>query len=301
MSGSPTSGSPTSGPGGTAPASGASAAPVALVTGASRGIGRCAALALADSGFDLVVTARRLEGTPHDDPALAELSTLASTADEIARRGRRVLPVTMDLLDRGSVESLAAAAVSFGGRLDVVVNNAIYQGRGPMERILDLDVADAETVMRADYLHQLLLIQRLVPAMLDAGGGTVVNLSSGSAHLDPPAPAGLGGWGVAYAAAKAAFTRIVPVLHAEFAASGLRTFNVDPGFVANERMVATGGDEQFTAAGFRGAPPEVPGAVIAWLCTSPDADAAAGTMVFAQRVCKDRNLVPGWPPPRASR
>lgn len=276
-------------------------AAVAVVTGASRGIGRCAALALADAGYDLVVTARRVEGPPPGaDEAALGLSTLDSTVAAARAAGRRVLPVAMDLLDPASVDGLADAALAFAGRVDVLVNNAIYQGRGPMERILDLELADAETVMRADYLHQLRLIQRLLPA-LRAARGTVVNMSSGSAHLDPPAPAGMGGWGVAYAAAKAAFTRIVPVLHAEFAAEGLRAYNVDPGFIANERMVATGGDTQFTAAGFRGAPPEVPGAVIAWLCTDPAAAGVAGTMVFAQRVCKDLGLVPGWPPPRRER
>jgi len=55
----------------------------------------------------------------------------------------------------------------------------------------------------------------------------------------------------------------------------------------------------FTAAGFRGAPPEVPAAAIAWLVTEPDATRLhAGTLVFAQKVAKDLGLVPGWPPPK---
>jgi NAD(P)-dependent dehydrogenase (short-subunit alcohol dehydrogenase family) len=122
-------------------------------------------------------------------------------------------------------------------------------------------------------------------------------MSSGTAHLDPPAPVGKGGWGVAYAAAKAAVTRIVPVLHAEHAGDGIRAFNVDPGFVVNERMRATAGAEQFTDAGFRGVPPEVPGAVVAWLATHPAADRYAGTLVHAQKLCRELGLVPGWPAP----
>jgi NAD(P)-dependent dehydrogenase (short-subunit alcohol dehydrogenase family) len=198
------------------------------------------------------------------------------------------------------VEEVAATATAQWGRLDVLVNNAIYQGPGPMERLGDLSIDDAETTIRADYLHQLLLIQRVLPTMISAGGGAIVNLSSGTAYLDPPAPTGRGGWGVAYAAAKAALTRIVPILHVEHADDGIRAFNVDPGFVVNERMRATAASGQFTDAGFRGVPPEVPGAAIAWLATDPGAEAFAGTLVQAQKLCRDLGLVPGWPPATTS-
>jgi NAD(P)-dependent dehydrogenase (short-subunit alcohol dehydrogenase family) len=273
--------------------------PVALVTGASRGIGRCAAIALARAGCDVVISAR----TVHEGDGRAEADSgpvplpgsLDTTAQEITATGARAHAVAMDLLDRSSIEDVATAATGIWGRLDVLVNNAIYQGRGPMERVDQLTIDDADTTMRADFLHQLLLIQRVLPTMLDSGGGTIVNMSSGTAYLDPPAAAGKGGWGVAYAAAKAALTRIVPILHVEHGDHGIRAFNVDPGFVVNERMRATAGAGQFTDAGFRGVPPEVPGAVVAWLATEPAADAYAGTLVRAQKVCRDRQLVPGWP------
>jgi NAD(P)-dependent dehydrogenase (short-subunit alcohol dehydrogenase family) len=275
--------------------------PVAFVTGASRGIGRCAAIALARAGCDVVISARSV----HEGDGRAEVATgsvtlpgsLDTTADEITATGGRAHAVAMDLLDRASVEQAAAAATGIWGRLDILVNNAIYQGTGPMERLRDLSIDDAETTIRADYLHPLLLLQRVLPAMLAGGGGSVITMSSGTAHLDPPAPAGKGGWGVAYAAAKAAVTRIVPVLHVEHAGDGIRAFNVDPGFVVTERMRATAGAGQFTDAGFRGVPPEVPGAVVAWLATDPAADRYAGTLVHAQKLCRELGLVPGWPAP----
>jgi len=273
--------------------------PVALVTGASRGIGRCAAIALAGAGCDLVIAARtRREG---DGRAVTETGTVAlpgsleSTASDIVAAGARAEALTLDLCRRDSVEEVAAAAVSVWGRLDVLVNNAIYQGPGTMHLIAALSLEEAETTMRADYLHQLLLIQRVLPTMLEAGGGTVVNMSSGTATLDPPAPAGRGGWGLAYAAAKAALARIVPLLHVEHGGDGIRAFNVDPGFVVNERMRATAATGQFTEAGFRGVPPEVPGAVVAWLATAAEAAALAGTTVAAQKLCRERGLLPGWP------
>jgi NAD(P)-dependent dehydrogenase (short-subunit alcohol dehydrogenase family) len=274
--------------------------PVALVTGASRGIGRSAAIALAKAGHDVVISARTVhEGEGRADTASGSVTlpgSLDSTAAEITATGARAHAVAMDLLDRSSVEDAAAAATGVWGRLDVLVNNAIYQGSGPMDRLLALSLADAETTMQADYLHQLLLIQRVLPTMMAGGGGCIVNMSSGTAYLDPPAPVGHGGWGVAYAAAKAALTRIVPILHVEHSGDGIRAFNVDPGFVVTERMRATSGAGQFTDAGFRGVPPDVPGAVIAWLATDPAADRYAGTLVHAQKVCRQLGLVPGWPP-----
>jgi NAD(P)-dependent dehydrogenase (short-subunit alcohol dehydrogenase family) len=277
--------------------------PVALVTGASRGIGRCAALALARAGCDVVITARTVhEGDGRTDDASGPVSlpgSLDTTAAEVTATGASVHAVAMDLLDRVSVENMAAAATAKWGRLDVLVNNAIYQGPGPMQRIDELTIDEAEKTIRADYLHQLLLIQRVLPVMLSGGGGSIINMSSGTAYLDPPGPTGQGGWGVAYAAAKAAVTRLAPILHAEYGGLGVRAFNVDPGFVVNERMRATSGAGQFTDAGFRGVPAEVPGAVIAWLATDDGADQYMGTLVHAQKVCRDRGLVDGWPPPKA--
>jgi NAD(P)-dependent dehydrogenase (short-subunit alcohol dehydrogenase family) len=276
--------------------------PVAFVTGASRGIGRCAALALARAGCDVVISARTVhEGEGRADSASGSVvlpGSLDTTAAEITATGARARALSMDLLDRASVEAAAAAATATWGRLDVLVNNAIYQGPGPMQLIGQLSIDDAGTTITADYLHQLLLIQRVLPVMLAGGGGSIVNMSSGTAYLDPPGPTGQGGWGVAYAAAKAAMTRIVPILHVEHGADGIRAFNVDPGFVVNERMRATAGAGQFTDAGFRGVPPEVPGAVVAWLATDAAADIYAGTVVQAQKVARDRGLVPGWPAAR---
>jgi len=273
--------------------------PVALVTGASRGIGRCAAIALARAGCDLVISARTVhEGEGRTDAASGAMAlpgSLDTTATEITATGARAHVVPMDLCDRASVESAAAEAIGVWGRFDILVNNAIYQGPGPMHSLTELSIDDAETTIRADYLHQLLLIQRVLPAMLGRGGGCIVNMSSGTAYLDPPGPTGKGGWGVAYAAAKAAVTRIVPILHVEHGGDGIRAFNLDPGFVVNERMRATSGAGQFTDAGFRGVPPEVPGAVVAWLATDAGADPYAGTVVQAQKLCRDLGLVPGWP------
>jgi NAD(P)-dependent dehydrogenase (short-subunit alcohol dehydrogenase family) len=277
---------------------------VALVTGASRGIGRCAALALARRGFDVVITARTVhegEGRAHASSALAPdrplpiAGSLDTTAAEIDALGRRCLAVPMDLMDRASVEHAAAAALAAWGRVDVLVNNAIYQGPGTMDRILDLPLELAERCVVGDYLHPLLLTQLLLPQMLERGQGRLVNMLSEAAFTTPPAPAGAGGWGVAYAAAKAAFHRVTDMCHVEFASQGIWAFSIAPGLTLTESMRASGTDEVLVAAGHVPAPPAVAGAVAAWLGDDPDAGRYAGQMVSSRKLCRELGLVEGWP------
>jgi NAD(P)-dependent dehydrogenase (short-subunit alcohol dehydrogenase family) len=275
-------------------------APIAFVTGASRGIGRATALALADAGYDVAIAARTVHegdgrmtpGSVHDSQEVTVVAgSLESTAAAIEATGRRALPVAMDLLDRPSIDAAVATVLDEWGRIDAVVNNAIYQGPGRMDRVLELDLDDATKLVVGNYVHQLHLIQLVVPGMLERGGGRIVNLSSATATMDPPAPAGAGGWGLGYGASKAAFLRVAGQLHVEFAEQGLFAFNVDPGFTTNDKP----SDATFSAR-FRGAPPEVAAAAIAWLCSSPGAVEHAGTLVFSQSLCKRMQLLEGWPP-----
>ena len=281
---------------------------VALVTGASRGIGRCAAVALARRGLDLVITARTVhegEGRSHPSSVLSAAEpmpiagSLESTAAEAEALGRRCLSVPMDLMDRASVVHVAEEALARMGRVDVLVNNAIYQGPGTMDRILDLPLDLAERCLVGDYLHPLLLTQLLLPQMLERGEGRLVNMLSEAAFTTPPAPAGAGGWGVAYAAAKAAFHRVTDMCHVEFFSSGVWAFSIAPGLTLTESMRASGMDRVLVGAGRCPAPPEVAGEVAAWLGTDPDAVRYAGQMVSSRTLCMELGLVEGWPPPRA--
>jgi NAD(P)-dependent dehydrogenase (short-subunit alcohol dehydrogenase family) len=285
----------------------AETARVALVTGASRGIGRCAAVALARRGFDVVITARTVhegEGRAHASSTLARsepvpiAGSLDTTATEVEALGRRCLPLRMDLMERSAVERVAEEALGAWGRVDVLVNNAIYQGPGTMDRILDLPLELAERCLVGDYLHPLLLIQLLLPQMLERGAGRLVNMLSEAAFTTPPAPAGAGGWGVAYAAAKAAFHRVTDMCHVEFAEQGILAFSVAPGLTLTESMRASGTDEVLVRAGHVPAPPEVAGEVVGWLGDDQAAAAHAGQIVSSRSLCRQLGLVDGWPPPR---
>jgi NAD(P)-dependent dehydrogenase (short-subunit alcohol dehydrogenase family) len=278
---------------------------VAVVTGASRGIGKCAALALARRGFDVVITARTVrEGEGRAQPSssmsasgpVAIAGSLETTASEIEALGGRCLTVPMDLMDRGSIHQVAAEVLGQWGRVDVLVNNAIYQGPGTMDRILDLPIELAERCLVGDYLHPLLLIQLLLPQMLERGEGRLVNMLSEVAFTTPPAPAGAGGWGVAYAAAKAAFHRVTDMCHVEFFDAGVWSFSIAPGLTLTESMRASGTDKILLDAGHPPAPPDIAGEVAGWLGDDAGAQRYSGQMVSSRSLCKELGLVGGWPP-----
>ena len=258
---------------------------VALVTGASRGIGRQTALALARDGWDVAFTARtRTEGAG-TVPArggtmgIRVEGSLATTASLVEQVGGRALPVGMDLLDLVSVRAAATTVLDAWGRVDLLVNNAIGHFGHP--RLLDADLDDVLATMTTNYLHQLALIQAVLPAMVSQGGGTIVNMASGSAYSDPPAGPDEGGWSISYSASKAALGRVAGGINAEHCKDGVRAFNVDPGFVVTESMRARGGAEEIEAAGFPTAPMDAAGKVIAWLASSPDADAWLGKVIWS--------------------
>jgi NAD(P)-dependent dehydrogenase (short-subunit alcohol dehydrogenase family) len=276
--------------------------PVAIVTGASRGIGRAGALALAEAGFDVVVSARTVkEGDGRSAvnsvrearDTVVVPGSLERTATEIEERGRRALIVAMNLLDRESVLALPATVIDEWGRIDVLFNNAIYQGVGTGDRVADLTAEGMLNTFTGNFVHQVLLIQAVLPHLLARGGGTIVNMVSGSARLDPPAPAGEGGWGIAYSGSKAASGRVAGGLNTEFLSSGVKSFNVDPGNVITEARRVKTPDDAYAAA-FGSEPAEATGKVVAWLASDPGADRFLGKWIFAPKLCSDLGLLPGW-------
>ena len=281
---------------------------VAFVTGASRGIGRVSALALADAGFDVVITARtEREGegrtepnsVRNDDPIVPIVGSLERTAAEIEAKGRRALPIKMDLLDADAVVAAPAAALRTWGRIDVLFNNAVYAGGATMDRLLDLTPERLLTLMTGNYAHQILLIQQVIPHMLERGSGRIINMVSGSARNDPIAPAGAGGWGIGYSASKAAFARVAGGIEAEFAGGGVRAFNVDPGNVITEKRRALRPVDAFEG-NYGAEPAEATGAVVAWLASSHEATSMVGKWIYAPKLCADLGLL-AEPPTTGSR
>jgi len=275
---------------------------VALVTGASRGIGKAIAVHLAQAGFDVAIGARTVhEGEQREHSSTVARSdtralpgSLDTTGTLIEQAGRACLPVYLDLLDRTSLGSAVATVLERWHRVDVLVNNGRYVGPGHMDQVLDTPVELIDRHLQANVMAPVVLTKLVLPSMIERGSGVVINLASSSGTMDPPAAAGSGGWGLGYGMSKAAVHRIAGILAVELGHRGIRAYNLSPGFIATERIAIDMGDFGFDAA--TGAPVDVVGAVAAWLVTAPGAEERNGTWVEAQVVCRELGLLPGWPP-----
>lgn len=180
--------------------------PVALITGASRGLGRAIARSLNERGWSMVIDARGA-----DD--------LAAVAAELPN----VRAVAGDVTDSWHRAALADAVESFGG-LHLLVNNASQLGPSPQPQLADYPLSDFAEVYRVNVTAPLALIQQVLPSLL-AIGGTVVNISSDAAVEAYP------GWG-GYGSAKAALDQLTAILGAE--QPTLRVYAFDPGDMRTE-------------------------------------------------------------------
>ncbi|PRB83967.1 SDR family NAD(P)-dependent oxidoreductase [Pseudomonas sp. MYb185] len=273
---------------------------VVLVTGASRGIGRETALAFARAGFDVAVSARTLEDGQRHDHSLTGADgqplpgSLASVATEIRALGRQAWCIPMDLLDTDSVLAAADSLLQQAGRIDVLVNNAVYQGKDLNSTFLQLSAETLERMYRGYILAPVLLTQRLLVPMLEQGEGVIINVTSGAGESNPPVAADKGGWGYAYGAGKAAVSRLSGVLKAEMGGRGLRTYTVNPGVVTTEALKATIGEAGVRALGAGSAPPPVPAAVMCWLAVSDAQGLHQKRTVHAQPFALEHGIVPDW-------
>jgi NAD(P)-dependent dehydrogenase (short-subunit alcohol dehydrogenase family) len=274
--------------------------PIAVVTGASRGIGKAIAVHLARAGFDVALIARTFtEGEQREHSSTVRQSdtsplpgSLTATAEAVADAGARSLTVCADLVDRSSIIAAADRILAEWGPADVLVNNGRYIGPGHMDRFLDTPLELLDLHLEANVMAPLTLTKKFLPGMLERGAGRIVNISSGAGSRDPDQPAGKGGWGLGYGMSKGALHRVAGILALELGDRGILAYNVQPGFIATERMI-----HDMAAFGFdaSGAPPDVVGAVVAWLVTDPAAAQPNGRSVEAQDVCAERGLLPGWP------
>ena len=265
---------------------------IAFVTGASRGIGKATALALAERGFDLVLSARTVSrGEQHHDIAVP--GSLEETAELVRAAGRQALTLPMDLLQPATLEACWAQVMHEWGRVDVLINNAVYQGEGTLTRVLDLREEDLQRVFQGNVFAQVKLTQLALRHMQAHGGGRIMNLVSDSAMLAPVAPVDRGGWSFAYAASKAALQVLAGIVKVELESDEVLVFNVEPGLVLTEAMQERGMDEAF-ASRWGGAPPSVPAAVMAWLATDAGAREFHGELVSAQRSALKRGLHADW-------
>ena len=184
----------------------------AFVTGASRGIGRAIAVALAKAGADVALVARTAEG-------------LADTAEDITAAGRKALVIPADVTDQSQVSDAATAAIDKLGHVDIVVNNA--GGSNFMVSFRDLRLSGWDKLMRLNLSSAVYVCHAFASHLLDRGAGSVINVASVAGVAASPLIS-------PYGAAKAGLISLTKSLAVEWAADGVRVNALCPGWTATD-------------------------------------------------------------------
>src|SRR3970040_263471 len=194
---------------------------VAVVTGASRGIGRAIAIDFARAGADVVVSARSSESAPSKLPA-----TIEQTAREVKAPGRRALAVATDVTDEAQVQTLAERTLTAFGRIDILVNNARIRlpaafAQTPLKR--------GDLVMNVNLRGPVMCTRAFLPRMQEQGAGRIINISSYLAEAMMPGM-------MSYSVSKIALEKLTQYLAAE-----LQPEHIAVNALRIELMIATEG------------------------------------------------------------
>jgi len=184
----------------------------AYVTGASRGIGRVIAVALAEAGADVALVARSADG-------------LAETAEAIDAAGRKAIVIPADVTSYDAVAETASAAVDQLGEVDIVVNNA--GGSNFMVPFRDLRLAGWDKLLQLNLSSAVYVCHAFAGHLLDRGRGSVINVASVAGVSGAPLMS-------PYGAAKAGLVSLTRTLAVEWGAAGVRVNALCPGWTATE-------------------------------------------------------------------
>lgn len=224
---------------------------VALVTGASGGLGRAVVAAFLAEGARVVAVARHGAG-------LSDLRSLPGAE-------RAVLPLAVDLLDVPAVEQAVETARAWGGRLDILVNSAgAYAGGKPVGESAD---EEWRAMLDANLLTALHAARAVLPTMVGQGGGAIVNVSSRAARRVGPNAA-------AYTVAKAGVETLTLALAEEYRERHIAVNAIAPSVIATPAMLARASSEEAA----RWVPPEAIARLILFLA-SAEAAAVSGAIV----------------------
>jgi NAD(P)-dependent dehydrogenase (short-subunit alcohol dehydrogenase family) len=274
---------------------------VAMITGASRGIGRAIALDLARHGYDIVPTARSLQTS-----VVSWDGTLEETAERVRGYGRAAYPVKMDLACEDDVRDGVEAALGHFGRLDVLVTSATNIDFSPdgtyLRQFVDTSWEALKRHVDVNVVSTLLLLRLILPVMYEQRSGIVMNITQHAGWLsmpDLPLP-GEGICGMAIPVTRGVTDRLAPALKREVEPRGVTILTFDPGMTlsnAAERYDDT------VKAGYQPAGAHsvlVPARAASYIATCRNPAAFNGEFVVAQDLVRtfgllsEEEMFPDW-------
>jgi NAD(P)-dependent dehydrogenase (short-subunit alcohol dehydrogenase family) len=242
---------------------------VAIITGASKGIGAATAKRMTELGVKVVLTARSQD-------ALQEL------AEEIKSKGGDAMAIACDVADYNQVNSAVAQAIMKFGKIDIVVNNAGLID--PIGHITDIAPEDWGKVIDVNVKGIFNMLHATLPGMEARGEGVVINISSGAAY------GAMEGWSH-YCSSKAAALMLTKATHKEYANKGIRVVGLSPGTVATDMQVnikASGINPVSTLETSDHIPPEWPAEAICWLATDDAREFDGGDVSLRDEAIRKR-------------
>jgi NAD(P)-dependent dehydrogenase (short-subunit alcohol dehydrogenase family) len=235
---------------------------VSLVTGASRGLGKAIAEALAGAGSDVILTGR-------------EMATLRTVATAISEKtSRRILPIEMDVGNVASIQATVEVALKEFGTLDVLVNNAAINSRMPAAEYTE---EAWDSVMTVNSKGAFFMAQACGKAMIERRKGKIINILSLTVAFGLPTV-------VAYTAAKAGLMQLTRLLAVEWAPYNVNVNGIAPGFFRTELTTSVQNDARNnwvlhrTPLGRWGEPEDITGAVL--FLASSASDFVTGQVMF---------------------
>ncbi len=261
---------------------------VALVTGASRGVGKAVALRFAEAGAAVTVTARSVT-TRSDVPG-----TVGETTKAIEAAGGRALGVAADLSRLADIERVVRETLAAFGRIDVVVNSAAYMEEGLYETFWQMTPDTWRQQMELNAIGPFYLVKAVAIGMRQQGGGRIILISSSSGNtnanpLAAPIP-GKGGTGVGYASSKAALNRMTNALATELKEAHISITALSPGFTLTENAPRMGAKYGFDTKFAHST--AVPASAALYLATCADPMPYSGRYVESRDLVAQHQLIP---------
>jgi NAD(P)-dependent dehydrogenase (short-subunit alcohol dehydrogenase family) len=261
---------------------------VVIVTGASRGVGRQAALDFARRGAKVVLAARTVERDATQPGSLGE------ALQSIEALGGEALVVQTDLADRGDLQKLVESAVARFGGVDVLVNNAaVTTGSAWSKKFLDLTYDEWLHQFDVNLHAPFTLMQLVTPIMAARGGGRIINLSTGSGEVfrlvEEPVPVGsIVGRNLVvpgYFASKRALDRLANVIAPELHRMNIFVIGMNPGWVATEIVRARLEKQSFNPKDGDNRPVAmtVPARMIVYFASCENPQEYTGRLFWAER------------------